>query len=439
LLARVGTLDQLKLALNRYIKGVGATLVNDHEKDATMVQEMLDFKARLDVAIEQSFSKNETFAYTLKEAFEHFVNIRANKPAELIAKFIDTKLKSGNKGTTEEETEHILDKVMMLFRYIQGKDVFEAFYKKDLAKRLLLDKSSSTDLEKSMISKLKAECGSSFTNKLEGMFKDMDLSKDIMASFYESKEAQNYQASHGDIELNVYVLIAGYWPAYQPVEVNLPKEIGEYQEAFKKFYLSKHSGRRLTWQNSLGFCVVRANYPLGKHELSVSLFQAVTLVQFNDGPAEGLSFKEIQEATGIEEKELKLTLQSLACGRVRVLNKNPKGPHVEATDSFSFNKEFTAKLFRIKVNAIQLKETVEEQQKTTEGVFQDRQYQIDAAIVRIMKTRKTLTHTMLVTEVYSQMKFPIKPPDLKKRIESLIEREYLERDANNPNQYNYLA
>lgn len=125
---------------------------------------------------------------------------------------------------------------------------------------------------------------------------------------------------------------------------------------------------------------------------------------------------------------------------------------------------------RIKVNAIQMKETVEEQQKTTEGVFQDRQYQIDAAIVRIMKTRKTLTHTMLVSEVifsfdnllllfllfyciifiifcvifivfqvYSQMKFPIRPPDLKKRIESLIEREYLERDTTNPNQYNYLA
>ena len=65
----------------------------------------------------------------------------------------------------------------------QGKDVFEAFYKKDLAKRLLLGKSSSTDAEKTMITKLKAECGSQFTNKLEGMFKDVDLSRDIMTSF----------------------------------------------------------------------------------------------------------------------------------------------------------------------------------------------------------------------------------------------------------------
>ena len=61
--------------------------------------------------------------------------------------------------------------------------MFEAFYKKDLAKRLLLGKSASTDAEKTMITKLKAECGSQFTNKLEGMFKDVDLSRDIMASF----------------------------------------------------------------------------------------------------------------------------------------------------------------------------------------------------------------------------------------------------------------
>ena len=37
----------------------------------------------------------------------------------------------------------------------KGKDVFEAFYKKDLAKRLLVGKSASVDAEKSMLTKLK--------------------------------------------------------------------------------------------------------------------------------------------------------------------------------------------------------------------------------------------------------------------------------------------
>jgi cullin-4 len=55
---------------------------------------------------------------------------------------------------------------------------------------------------------------------------------------------------------------------------------------------------------------------------------------------------------------------------------NPKGRDVEDEDSFTFNVDFVAPLFRIKVNAIQLKETVEENTSTTERVFQDRQYQV---------------------------------------------------------------
>ena len=94
---------------------------------------------------------------------------------------------------------------MTLFRFIDGKDMFEAFYKKDLSKRLLLSKSASIDAEKSMISKLKAECGSGFTCKLEGMFKDVELSHDVMSSFRESPQAR---AASSEIELSVHVLQA---------------------------------------------------------------------------------------------------------------------------------------------------------------------------------------------------------------------------------------
>ena len=72
-------------------------------------------------------------------------------------------------------------------------------------------------------------------------------------------------------------------------------------------------------------------------------------------------------------------------------------------------------------------------------VLQDRQYQIDAAVVRVMKTRKSLSHKLLVAEVLQQLRFPLAASDLKKRIESLIEREYLERDAGSKDLYNYLA
>ncbi|XP_071286762.1 cullin-4A isoform X7 [Agelaius tricolor] len=281
---------------SEYIKNFGTTIVVNPEKDKDMVQELLDFKDKVDHIIEVCFQKNEKFINLMKESFETFINKRPNKPAELIAKYVDSKLRAGNKEATDEELERILDKIMIIFRFIHGKDVFEAFYKKDLAKRLLVGKSASVDAEKSMLSKL-------------------------------------------------------------------------------------------------------------KHE----------------------------------DSELRRTLQSLACGKARVLIKNPKGKDVEDGDKFIFNGDFKHKLFRIKINQIQMKETVEEQVSTTERVFQDRQYQIDAAIVRIMKMRKTLGHNLLVSELYNQLKFPVKPGDLKKRIESLIDRDYMERDKDNPNQYHYVA
>ncbi|GAB1605805.1 cullin-4A-like [Argonauta hians] len=431
-------LKELCYAFAIYIKGTGRLIVmnteNDPEKDKELVQTLLDFKDKIDNINAVCFQKNERFVNTMKESFEHFINQRQNKPAELIAKYVDYKLRAGNKEATEEELERLLDKIMVLFRFIHGKDMFEAFYKKDLAKRLIVGKSASVDAEKSMLSKLKQECGAAFTSKLEGMFKDMELSKDIMLNF---KHHMPARSQPGGIDLTVNILTMGYWPTYPHMEVHLPVEMVQYQEIFKKFYLGKHSGRKLQWQPTLGHCVLKAEFSSGKKELQVSLFQTLCFLLFNDG--DEFTFEDIKQATAIEDSELRRTLQSLACGKARVLLKIPKGRDVEDGDKFVFNDDFKHKLFRIKINQIQMKETQEENTSTTEGVFQDRQYQVDAAIVRIMKTRKTLSHNLLISELYNQLKFPVKPADLKKRIESLIDRDYMERDKDNPNTYHYVA
>lgn len=430
----VDALPKLRLAFAAHIKRVGTAMVSDPERERQLVEQLLQFKERLDRILNGAFAANEQFGHSLKEAFETFINSRQNRAAELVARFIDAKLRSGNKGTSDEELEETLDKTMTLFRYIDGKDMFEAFYKKDLSKRLLLDKSASVDAEKAMISKLKAECGSGFTSKLEGMFKDVELSRDVMSSFRESSHAA---AIKSDVELSVHVLTQGYWPTYPPVEVSLPAEVLRLQEGFNTYYTSKHNGRRLQWHPYLGHCTLKANFPLGRKELVVSLLQAIVLLLFNAD--ERIAYADMLAATGMEDKELKLTLQSLACGKQRVLRKEPKGRDVDDTDVFHYDGSFKTQLFRIKINSIQMRESEQENEQTTERVFQDRQYQIDAAIVRTMKARKTLTHSLLVSELFTQLKFPLKPPDIKKRIESLIDREYLERDPGSSSVYRYLA
>nr|CAB3234744.1 cullin-4A [Phallusia mammillata] len=419
-----------------HVKGVASGIVMDSNADATMVQDLLDLKEKLDNIVNTCFDKDAKFIHGLQRAFESSVNKRQNKPAELIAKYVDQRMRSGNKESSEAELDRTLDRIMLLFRFIHGKDVFEAFYKKDLAKRLLVGKSASVDAEKSMLSKLKQECGGAFTSKLEGMFKDMFHSKELMSQYrqYQSTKADMQDIS---VDINVNILTMGYWPTYTAMEVRLPVEMGKLQECFRQFYLMKHSGRKLTFQSTLGHCVLKSKFKNGNKELQVSLFQTLILLLFNEGDV--FSYKYIRDETLCKDVELKRTLQSLACGKARVLTKIPKGKDVGDDDKFEFNSDFKHKLIRIKINQIQMKETVEENIDTTERVFQDRQYQIDAAIVRTMKMRKSLSHQLLASEVYDQLKFPIKPTDIKKRIESLIERDYMQRDKDNTNQYHYVA
>ena len=116
-----------------------------------------------------------------------------------------------------------------------------------------------------------------------------------------------------------------------------------------------------------------------------------------------------------------------------------QGKEINSTDTFEFNKEFSNERIRIKINSIQLRESTKEDEDTHTLVFRDRQYQVDAAIVRIMKSRKKLAHNLLMSELFAQLRFPARPVDIKKRIESLIDREYMERDESSPQIYNYLA
>lgn len=85
-----------------------------------MVERVLDFKVKLDEILSSAMQCNEAFVNSLKESFESFINQRQSKPAELIAKFIDGCMRAGGvKGQTEDELESTLDKVLVLFRYIQ--------------------------------------------------------------------------------------------------------------------------------------------------------------------------------------------------------------------------------------------------------------------------------------------------------------------------------
>jgi cullin-4 len=443
LLKLSGLQKRLKGPWEDYIRETGSSIVSDTERGDEMVIRLLELRRSLDIMRRDAFSKDDVFYYALRESFGQFINDKksssawntgTSKVGEMVAKYIDMLLRGGlrtlpksllsdNKdradaelsglastGDEDAELDRQLDHGLELFRFIEGKDVFEAFYKKDLARRILLGRSASQDAERSMLAKLKVECGSSFTHNLEQMFRDQELAKEEMASYKEWLAGTG--RSNGGVDLTVNILSAAAWPSFPDVKVLLPKEVLEQINTFDGYYKSKHTGRRLTWKHNMAHCTIKAQFNRGPKELQVSAPQASVLMLFNEvenddpaSPTAGvLSYDQISQSTGLTGSELNRTLQSLACGKARVLTKHPKGRDVSPTDTFTVNKAFTDPKFRVKINQIQLKETKEENRETHQRVAADRQFETQAAIVRIMKSRKKMTHAQLVAEVINQTK-----------------------------------
>ena len=129
----------------------------------------------------------------------------------------------------------------------------------------------------------------------------------------------------------------------------------------------------------------------------------------------------------VETSELVRTVQSLSMGRkgTRVLLKKPPVRHVDPTDQLTWNKAFTSDRIKFRINQIQQDLSAEESRKTNEQVAVDRVSVLEATIVRIMKARKKMTLQLLIDAVVTDVnkRFPPDVKEIKKRVESLIERE----------------
>ncbi|XP_008211567.1 cullin-3 isoform X2 [Nasonia vitripennis] len=469
-------LDTVCGCVSQYLRERGRALVQEEQESSTnavqFVQNLLDLKDRFEHFLHISFNNDKQFKQMIASDFEYFLNLNTKSP-EYLSLFIDDKLKKGLKGMTEQEIEGILDKTMVLFRFLQEKDVFERYYKQHLAKRLLLNKSVSDDSEKNMISKLKTECGCQFTSKLEGMFKDITVSNTIMEEFKEHTLANGMTLS--GVDLSVRVLTTGFWPTQAATpKCSMPSAPRNAFDAFRRFYLGKHSGRQLTLQPQLGSADLNATFygprreenmpecsstspgfgnngngqrssgtiTTRKHIIQVSTYQMCVLMLFNN--REKLTYEEIQNETDIPERDLIRALQSLAMGKAtqRVLLKYPRTKEIEPSHSFCVNDNFSSKLHRVKIQTVAAKGECEPERKETRSkVDEDRKHEIEAAIVRIMKARKRMAHNILVTEVTDQLRarFLPSPVIIKKRLENLIEREYLARTPEDRKVYTYVA
>ncbi|KIW99105.1 uncharacterized protein Z519_00768 [Cladophialophora bantiana CBS 173.52] len=443
-------------------KGIQQEKALSQQTQAAIVwaEQILTLKAKLDRLWIEAFQKDTILEKGLENAFQDFININERSP-EHLSLFLDEYLKRGGKDKSDAEVDTILDNGILLLQYLANKDTFETYYKRHMAKRLLMKKSVSREMERQMLSKMKMKIGNQFTQKLEGLIRDTETSDDLNMKYRE------YVNQLGDpdpkrVELDCRVLTTTIWP-FETLsksdddgtrnECKFPAPVEQVRQRFQKFYLDKHTGRKLTWMPGLGDADMRATFTNGgktrRYELHVSTYAMVILMLFNDlPPGDCLTFEQIAAETNIPKPELIRNLQSLSLvNRWRVLRKEPVSKDIKPLDRFFFNEDFTSQFLKIKVSVVaggggNRVENQEERRATQKRTEEERGIVIEAAIVRIMKSRKSLSHSQLMTETLAQISSRFQPDVnmIKKKIEALIEKEYLERgpDPAKPS-YKYLA
>ncbi|KAH8009227.1 hypothetical protein HPB51_013416 [Rhipicephalus microplus] len=272
--------------------------------------------------VKEVFQGDQQFVGALDKACATIINNRGTtrqpcRSPELLAKYCDALLKKSAKGISESEVEDKLTQSITVFKYIDDKDVFQKFYAKMLAKRLIHSQSMSMDVEEAMINKLKQACGYEFTSKLHRMFTDMSVSADLNNKFNAFLKAESIDLG---INFSIYVLQAGAWPLGQSAvsPFAIPLELERSVQKFEQFYQSKFSGRKLSWLQHLCQAEVRLCYLRRSYLVSLGTYQMALLLPFES--VDSLAIRDLQEATRLAQDQLLRQLQGLLDARLLVSN-----------------------------------------------------------------------------------------------------------------------
>ena len=381
----VDGLEPLRTKFEAHVRKSGLAAVEKVAMDGesmepkTYVDVLLQVHAQYQKLVDNAFNGESEFVRSLDNACKEFVNRNkvcatgSTRSPELLAKYTDTLLKKSGKSAEEADLEASLIQIMTVFKYIEDKDVFQKFYSRMLAKRLVHSSSASEDAETSMIGKLKEACGYEYTNKLQRMFQDIQISSDLNSNFKDwAAKMMGEDDWRRAVDSNYHILGTGFWPLTAP-NTNFipPADIVKTYERFQTFYFQKHNGRKLTWLWQLCKGEIKANYIKNAkipYTFLVSTYQMAILLLFND--SDTVTYEDMQRATALSNEYLDPSLGVFV--KAKVLIPSPENAKPEPGTSYSLNYNFKNKKIKVNLNINVKSEAKQEVEDTHKTIEEDR-------------------------------------------------------------------
>ena len=356
------------------------------------------------VALYQSLVQLTTYL-DIEDALDKALTSLVEDDIDKFISFIDKEIKDKNYNTS------IFSKIV---DNLVAKDSFIEIYSEYAAKRLLGD-SVDFEIEIEYLMILKKICGNAVTSKLEGMVKDIKY---------------NTVSYH---QLEVKVLTLSVWSNIKYPHIRSTK-LDNFIQQYEQDYYSNYHNRKLSWNYWLGNLILRGHYTDDtKYIMNMTTSQGLVLLEISD--THKISFKSLCEKLGLTSEYLKPLVHSLYATKYKLITKSGLHNKITDDDEIQINEDFSngSKNIKLPTPIINIK-------KVETNLEENRAILIDSIIVRIMKTNKIMLHKNLCESVMLEIKlFQATTNQIKKRIETLISKEYIERDSGDVTRYLYVA
>ena len=411
--------EEIRKTFSDYIKKSCKEIYNKYCKNYKLFYENIDLlKKNIDHYITDSFLNDEKFKSTSKESLTKGMNQRPGFICDTFSKYIDNILREIDDKKNLNEIKNIINDYMILFKYIENKDLFENFFIKKLCIRCLFNLNKSEEAQNYLIEQLKNECGPYFVSKSQEMISDVKASQEMTQLF--SKEI-NKEKNNLDIPINYFVLSNYTWPIDKLIKGDIPNfKIGGLQKKFFEFYHKKNSGKSLFWHLPFCFGVLEMEIPNSDNPIKIfgNGVHFAILKCFNKKKA-SLTIKDILNKTKIEIDIIQKNLKKL-------VNKNLlKNENDIYSVNFEVEKDENNEIALIDYDE---EENDKNDEESEEKSIEERKFVIDAYVMKVLKQKKVMKRNDLINVVKEKMPFEERDEIINKRIDQLINNRYISLD-----------
>ena len=426
--------EEIKKKFNEYIISTCKLIYAKYSKDYNLFYENIYLlKKNIDKYIAESFLGEEKFKSVSKESLTKGLNQKPSLVCDIFSNYIDKILRFDAEKKPLNEIKNIIYEYMILFKYIGNKDLFQNFFIKKLCIRCLFNLNKSEEAQNYLIEQLKKECGPYFVSKSQEMISDVKASQEMSQLFNEKKGKDKDKDKEEDIKIPInYFVLSNYtWPIDKLVSGEICNfDIGKSQKKFFEFYHKKNSGKSLFWH--LPFCFGEIEMDLNDSKNTIKIIgngvHIAILKCFNKSQI-SLSLKDIMRKTKLEKDVINKYIKKIVSKNILKYEND-----VYVVNFFVNKEENSNEIMLIDYDEQEDEKGIEENEEKS---IEERKFVIDAYIMKILKQKKVMKKSELITTVNEKMPFDEKEEIINKRIDQLINNRYITKDEEDPSIIKY--